>query len=136
MELTEDFIKLLTIAIGIVGVLAIFFIFIQYNILIGYSSAHRESLVLGDSLIINPCIVELDSSGYPIKGLLSKKLLDNYAEGCMKYNRGEIKIVLEDEPYEKIIKLGPNTGSSRTTYPIAIKMDLGDVKIGFLEVAI
>ena len=46
MELTEDFLKLLQIALIVVGVLAIYFSYISYNVIIDSRGAEREAIMI------------------------------------------------------------------------------------------
>ena len=58
--ITGEFVKLLQIAITIGGILAIFFIFIQYDIEYTYHEKEREAYRLADALLGSKCLTELD----------------------------------------------------------------------------
>ncbi|MBU3904564.1 MAG: hypothetical protein KJ906_00235 [Nanoarchaeota archaeon] len=153
MELTEDFLKLITIAIAIVGVLSIFFIFIQYNVIICYEDSHKTAVVLGDTLLSNGCLVETDVSGYPIKGLFLESKINSLKTGgegaCdIKSDAGTITIqLLENLDTENlwIYTIGPSLGRVVSTekcvakdatanYVVAIKMIDGEVKLANMKV--
>ena len=100
MELSEDFLKLLIISITIVGILSIFFIFIQYNIIIFYEDSHREAVVLGDTLLSHQCLTEIENN-YPVKSLFLESKIDDIISGegecIINYNKGTIVIELLDK---------------------------------------
>ena len=53
MELTEDFLKLLQIGFIVTGVLAIFFTYISYDVIVSANQAERNAISLGNSLLDN-----------------------------------------------------------------------------------
>lgn len=143
MELTEDFLKMLSIAISVVGILGIFFIFLQYNIVVEVDETHRAAVSLGDSLLANPCLTEIEiinGKEYPIKGLFSESKLDSYAD-CINYDRGDITIKYLDSSKTWDISLSTGTVSTesltaQTTYFISIKNVDGHVKMASMVVSL
>ena len=91
MELTEDFMKLIQIAIIIVGVLAIFFTFIQYNILVTEDKAEREAITFGNYLLKSGCLT-YDNT----KSLFYEEKLDTIDQSCFNYHHGAVTIELLD----------------------------------------
>ena len=61
-ELSEDFLKLLQMALLVVGVLSIFFIFISYNFTVSSNEADREAYVLGDALLSEKCLTYMSNN--------------------------------------------------------------------------
>ena len=149
MELTEDFLAMLIIAITIVGILGIFFIFIQYNIIICYDSEHREAIAFGDILLASSCLAEeeiINGKTYLKKGLFLEEKLNEDVEECINYNKGKIIITYLDGGTSWEYSF-PNTnvkktscsgeeGGGTTTYFVAIKDSDGIVKMASMEVEI
>jgi hypothetical protein len=106
-ELTEDFLKMIQIALVVVGVLSIFFIFIQYNIALQYSYARNEALMLGDYSLSSDCLAEASAeTGHIMKAVLSKSKIENYEDGCIKYPVGYLRITTLDKTFTKTIIIG------------------------------
>ena len=127
MEIAEDFIKMLTIAVAIVGILAIFFVFIQYNIIINYEDDYRKALVLGDALLASKCLAEVDENGYIIKGLFLESKLNDIVGNpeCIHYDKGKfsVKMIDESKVWEDISISQGLLGGGETTYVVSVKFD-------------
>lgn len=117
MELSEDFLKLLQIAIIVVGVLAIFFTYIQYNILVIEDKAGREAIVLGNYLLKSNCIAYENT-----KGLFSEEKLNNLDVACLDYDRGFITINLLDETRAWTFKISDPTLGGVADFYVSVKM--------------
>ncbi len=95
MELTEDFVKWMQIAIAVVGILTIFLLFVSYNIKILHSELERETYYLGDHLLGSKCLTLTDGSNV-IKSKFSESKLDTIEAdpSCINYPKGEVIIEL------------------------------------------
>jgi hypothetical protein len=133
MELTEDFVKLLTIAFTVAGVLSIFFIFISYDIVVQHSAAEREANIVGDALLSDKCLTELDPNGYAIKSLFLEEKLDNLQTSCIKYYK--IKFTIESATKSWEFEIG-TPGEISATFDVAIKTLSGEIKPGELIVMV
>jgi len=150
MELTEDFIKLMKIAILTVGVLSIFLIFISYNITVIHSEGKREAAILGDSVLSSKCICEI-KNGSPIKDLFLKSKLDNLIapscasypcviqQSCIIYPLGRIEISMLESTinwdWEIELKSPPSKGSD-VTFIVAVKDESGVVRPAKMVVSV
>lgn len=139
MELTEDFIKMLQIAFLVIGTLAIFLIFISYNISVYVDEARREAVILLESLLTDDCLV-VEENGKPVKALFSETKLTAAVSNpdCIGYDYGKIEIVVLDgsrQPW--VITLGPSDKKVETeSFSIAIDLDVDGIKPGKITVAL
>ena len=135
MELTEDFIKILQIIIAIIGALAIFLIFVNYNIIVNFNEAERNALLLGDALLGSKCLADIDLNGNAIKGLFLEEKLNSIAidKSCLssKYKFGKITVEA-DETWE--IELGEDKKTVKTTLAVAVKKTTGEVVMGEVKI--
>lgn len=140
MELTEDFIKIMKIAIVTIGVLSIFLIFVSYNITVTHSEGKREATVLGDSILSSRCIAVV-KNGAAVKSLFSKVKLDSLnatpcttypcvinSQGCIIYPNGKISIMMLDDTinWGWDLELGSANKGSNIDFTVAI-MDESNV---------
>ncbi|MDD5416910.1 MAG: hypothetical protein PHU12_02955 [Candidatus Aenigmarchaeota archaeon] len=136
-ELAEDFMKMIHISVIVIGILAIFFVFIQYNIILHYSYSKKEVLTFGDSLLASKCLaVETDLG--TLKAVFDEEKLnsDNLAE-CIKYNEGVIKIYKKQETEPNwTIELGSTDKGSDANFNIGIKQADGTIIPGEMVVSI
>jgi len=136
-ELTEDFLKIIQIVIAIIGVLAIFLIFIQYEITVSYSEAERQSTLFGDALMGSKCLADEDLNENIIKGLFLEDKLNSLSSdpACLKniYNNGKIEI---SSTKSWTIELGSTPNNVKSEFSIAIKLSNGEVVPGRMVVTV
>ena len=129
MELTEDFLKLLQIALVVVGVLAIFFSYINYNIIVEAREAEREALILGNSLLSSNCLTYSD-----IKSLFSEDKLINMQSdpSCLKkqYPYGAVKV--EQWQFE----IGSFNLGGEAKFNVAVRKTTGEIKPALMTVKV
>lgn len=135
MELTEDFFKLLQIALVVVGVLAIYFSYVSYNVIVETRSAEREALLIGNTLLSSDCLTYSDT-----KSLFSEdKLNDMQSDStCLKkqYVYGNISIELQDKSNNWQINLGSsNLGGENKIY-VAVRLNSGVVEPALMSVTV
>ena len=127
-ELTATFVKLVQIGLVIIGALAIFFTYINYEIMVYQSSAERESYVLGNSVLTSSCFTD------GIKGLLIQRKLENYDRTCFPYP-GKFKVT--STSFQAEIELVQKSSYSTTptaTFDALVKLDSGIIEPAKLEV--
>src|SRR3989344_3534348 len=126
-ELTEDFLKLLQIAIVIEGILAVFLIYIQYNITLQYNAAERKAILLGDSLLSNTCLTET-SDDKPVRGVFLESKLNSLVSDSSCFKQSDFRMIVELVDNSRIwnIYTGTPFGASATYY-VAVKSN-NDVK--------
>jgi len=133
MELTEDFLKLLQIALVVVGVLAIFFSYINYNVIVEARGAEREALILGNSLLSSNCLTYSDT-----KSLFSEDKLINmqYDPSCLKkqYPYGAVKIILDSSTW--IIDIGSFDLGGEAKFNVAVRKTTGEIKPALMIVKV
>jgi len=108
MELTEDFIKALQLALFVIGVLGIFFVFISYNITVEATNAEKEAFVLGDVLLSSQCLTVSNT-----KSLFSESKLEDMQidSSCIKYTYSKVNVTLLDGSKIWSFRLGSSTSS-------------------------
>jgi len=135
MELTEDFLKLLQIALVVVGVLAIFFSYINYNIIVEARGAEREALILGNSLLSSDCLTYSDT-----KSLFSEDKLINMQSdlSCLKkqYPYGAVKIELNDLTSKWQIDIGSFDLGGEAKFDVVVRMNSGIIKPALMVVKV
>jgi len=140
-ELSEDFLKLLQLAILVVGVLSIFFIFISYNFTVLSNEAQREAHVLGDALLSDVCLT-YTSDNKPVKALFTENKLDAAQSdpSCVKYPNGRIDILILDcggyPNCDWSINIGPHDIGEQAIFHVAVRLDSDDVKLARMTVFI
>ena len=131
MEIGEDFIKFMQIGLGVIGLLAIFIIFISYNVTLVHGKVERETYVLGDYLLASKCLAETDNSNV-IKSLFSEAKLINIDgkvnPSCISYSKGKVEINLTDSTDNWGFVLGPHDINENATFIVAVKMNDGNIK--------
>jgi hypothetical protein len=134
MELSEDFLKMIQIALMIVGLLVIFLIFISYNIEVIHSEAKRDTYVLGDYLLASKCLA-LEEDGNVLKGVFSEEKIEKSESNpsCIKYPYGSIKIELLDKSVEPWL-IGDSEIEGGTEFIVAIKMKNDEIKTAKMTV--
>ena len=80
-SISETLIKIISVAYVATVILSIFFAINQYHLIFLENRTDRETLIVGNT-ILSSCIAE-NSTGYLVKGLLSK----NYIEAYMTKDR-------------------------------------------------
>ncbi len=133
MDLTENLLKLIQIAIIVVGVLAIYFSYISYNITIDARSAERGALILGNSLLSNDCIT------YGTKSLFSEdKLNDMLSDAsCLEkqYPYGAFKVELLDFTEKWEISIGSTSLNREAKFNVAVEyVTTGEIKPALMTV--
>lgn len=135
MELTEDFLKLLQIALIVVGVLAIYFSYVTYNVTVDARTAERDSLEIGNSLLSSSCLTYLDTNG-----LFSEEKLDSIQSdsSCLErvYSNFSAEVDLQGSVTKWQFSVGTPGSSGTTTLSVAVKMSSGEVKPASLVVKV
>ncbi len=134
MELTEDFLKLMEIAIIVAGVLSIFFTYINYNIIVSNKGAEREAFVLGNALLSSDCLT-LNNT----KGLFSQEKIELMVRdsSCFKYPYGVVEISVVDgsiPPWE--FSLGGLKLGGEAEFLVLIKLNNNKNKIARMVVKV
>lgn len=125
-ELTATFVKLVQIGLVIVGALAIYFTYIQYQIFVYFNALERESYVLGDALLSSNCLTEE-------KGIFIQSKLDSFDINCLNYPKGKFKI--SSSSYLKEIEFQHQESYNiNTTFDAVIKLNTGQIEPAKLEV--
>ena len=138
-ELSEDFLKLLQLAILVVGVLAIFFIFISYNFTVVSNEAQREAYLLGDALLSDACLAHV-SDNKPVKALFTENKLDALEAdpSCINYPNGKVDILILDcgglPNCDWSIEIGPHGIDEQAIFHTAVRLNSGDVKLARMTV--
>jgi hypothetical protein len=136
MELSEDFLKMLQIAMLVVGLLIIFLIFISYNIEVFHDEKQRSAYVLGDYLLASDCIAWEDN-GNVVKGVLSEGKLDTVDPSCINYPYGSIEVELLED-----IGKGPwvigmeDAEGERAVFTVVVKLTNGEIKTAKMTVTL
>ena len=121
MELTEDFLKLLEITITVVGVLAIFFTYIQYNIIVSQDEAERQAIIFGNYLLKSSCLTD------GTKSLFLETKLDSATQDCFNYHQGKITIELLDETKSWTYQI-TNPLVGKAEFIVSVRMTGGSIK--------
>lgn len=133
-ELSETFIKFIQIAILILGTLAVFFTFIEYEIIVAQNSVEREVQVLGNALLSSSCLND------GVKGVFTQTKLDIMAisSACLKYSKGRMEVNVVSPPPELssgwVIEFGPYDIGEERSYDVIVRLNSGDVKAGSMKV--
>lgn len=135
MDLTENFLKLLQLALIVVGVLAIYFSFISYNITIQERSVERDVMILGNFLLSNDCLTYSDT-----KSLFDEdKLIDKTnTEDCLRqqYLFGLVDVELQDESEKWLIEITTPTTGKKEEFNVVVRMNSGESKSAIMVVKI
>lgn len=128
MEITEDFLKLLQIALIVVGVLAIYFSYMSYNITVDARKGERDAIILGNTLLSSDCLTYSDT-----QSLFSEDKLNNIQADstCLskQYPFGAVNVELQDLSKKWSIDLGPfDMGSDVTLAVAVINSTTGEIK--------
>ena len=119
-ELTATFVKLVQIGLVIVGALAIFFTYVEYEILVHYSSFDREVYLVGNSLLSSKCLTN------GMKGVLIQSKIENFDKNCFVYPG---KFIVKTEEYSKEIELKPKPSYSiNKTYDAVLLNNAGQIE--------
>jgi hypothetical protein len=125
-ELTATFVKLVQIGLVIVGALAIFFTFVEYEIFVHENSLERESYLLGNAVLSSNCFTN------GVKGVLVQSKLENFVISCFKYPG---KFTVTSTSYSKEIELIPKSSYSQSVvFNAVIELESGDIEPAQLEV--
>ena len=123
-ELTATFVKLVQIGLVIVGALAIFFTFVEYEIFVYDNSLERDSYLLGNAVL--SCFTNGE------KGVLVQSKLDNFAISCFSYPG---KFTVTSASYSKEIELIPKSSyGSGVVFNAVIELESGNIEPAQLEV--
>ena len=132
MDLTENFLKLIQIALVVVGVLAIYFSYINYNITVDARSAEREALILGNNLLSDDCIT------YGTKSLFSEDKLNNMllVASCLKkqYPYGAFKVELLDLTKKWEVGIGSTNLNGEAKFNVVVRTTTGEIKPALMMV--
>jgi len=131
-ELTQTFIKLVQIALVVVGALAIFFTYISYEITVYRNDANREVYILGNALMSSSCLTD------GIKGLLTQSKIDSMVadSSCFKYPIGKVTISSTFYTPAVTIDLGSADIEEEAEFDILIRLNSGQIEPGEMVVTI
>ncbi len=127
LELTDTFVKILSLSIAVVAIFIIFIAFNSYNANVYVNKLKREAMNIGEASLGAPCLVE-SNAGKPVKALFSQEKITKEKSGglkaisCLKYPK---KLMLEIESEKGSAQLGdPDIKeiSYGNDFPAAIKM--------------
>jgi hypothetical protein len=125
-ELTATFVKLVQIGLVIIGALAIFFTYIEYEIIVYQNNAQRESYVLGNAILSSDCFTD------GTKGLLIQNKLDMLNKDCFRYPG---KFSVTSDHYNAEIQLMPKaTYIGNATFDALIKLNTSVIEPAKVEV--
>ena len=116
-ELTSTFIKLVQIALMILGALAIFFTYVTYEITVYRNDVNREAYVLGNALLASPCL----NNG--IKGIILESKIAGL-DYCFDYPTGEIDIITQS--FSRTVVLGAEPllgGENKAEFDIIVILE-------------
>jgi hypothetical protein len=135
MELTEDFLKLIQIALIVVGALSIFFTYVTYNIIIRSNEAEREALVLGNALLSSDCLIYSDT-----RSLFSQDKLINMGSdpSCLKYPYGSVTVELVNAipPHYWSFKIKDPVLDGEADFSVAVRLNTGEIKQALMKVKV
>ncbi|MEM3609832.1 MAG: hypothetical protein QW076_02915 [Candidatus Anstonellales archaeon] len=134
MEITEDFLKLIQIAIIVVGVLAIFFEYVNYNVIVNKNEAAREALVLGNALLTSNCLTYSNTPS-----LFSEEKLNTMSSdsSCFKYAYGNVTVILlNDSKQWSFVINDTNILNGIEKFYVAVKLNTGEVKQAIMVVEV
>jgi len=136
MEITEDFLKILQLAVIILGVIGIFFTYIYYNVIVNSESKQREAVVLGDALLGSTCLTETYFNT-PMKGLFLESKLDSFSTSCVNFPDGQVNIKLLDGSKSWSFQFSSTlSGISTSPYYVAVKLSSGRIVPARLDVTV
>ena len=137
MELTETFLKLITIAIIVVGVLSLYFSFIGYNVTVEARSGERDAVILGNSLLSSKCLIYENTENVFSEEKLDDIVVDStcLTDRYPKYGSAQIKLQDDFTKTWKII-LGPADVGGEVKFYAAVRTHSGEVKPAFLVVTV
>jgi len=127
MDLTENFIKLLQIAIIVVGVLSIYFSYINYNITVEARKGERDAIVLGNFLLSSNCLTYGDTKSLFAEDRLIILQGDATCIGS-KYPFGGFIVELLDLSSKWQARMGPNDLGREAVFSVVVRMNSGEIK--------
>lgn len=127
-ELTATFVKLIQIGLVIVGALAIFFTYIQYEINVNQNSIERETYYLGNALLSSNCLTD------GTKGVLVKSKIENFDKTCFSYP-GKFRVTASDFDSGEIVLVSKSSYTQSLSFE-AVLLDDGKVEPAKLEVIV
>lgn len=131
-ELTETFIKFVQIALLIVGAMAIFFTYLEYEIYVHQNNAEKEALILGNSLISSSCLTN-GAKGVITESKITAMVADS---SCFNYPNGKIEIYTMDYSGFWEIELGAFDIGEESEFDVIIVMETNERKPGRLKVTL
>lgn len=126
-ELTATFVKLLQIGIVIIGALAIFFTYIQYEIDVYQSSIERDTYFLGNALLSSNCLTD------GTKGVLIQSKIENFDSSCFVYP-GKFKVTSASYSSPVIVLVPKTSYIQDVTFDAVIELGNGQIEPAKLEV--
>lgn len=123
MDLSEDLIKLIQIGILVVGTLALYFSYINYNISVETGEAQREAIIMGNSLLSSNCLGSTRSV-FDEDNLASAQSDPN----CLRksYSSGHIDVELADKSNKWSIEMGTGTTiQGQADFSVLVNTDSG-----------
>jgi len=132
-ELAEDLMTLVQIALLLVGVLAIFFTYVNYRVIVNSHEKEREAMILGNYLLSSDCLTYLNiTSLFSEDNLISMK----NDPSCLKYPSFFVSVeILNSNPqqiWEFSKDISTFEGSSEIN--VAVRLNTGEVKQALMAV--
>lgn len=135
MELSEDFVKLLQIVVSIIGILALFLIFVQYQVTVIDDDLQKRATLLGDALLGSTCLTDIDLNGNAIKSLFLESKLNGLSsdKNCLTkiYDEGSVRITAGQTAWSFLLG---TYSIGEADFAVAIKLQTGEVVSGTMKV--
>jgi len=134
-EFTQTFIKLIQIALVMIGALSIYFTYVSYEITVHSNDANREAYILGNALMSSSCLTD-GTKGLLIESKINS-LTPNDPAKCINYPNGNIEI--KWGATTKPIDIGSATAGKSAEFDILIKLDVtggGAIEEGKMTVSV
>ena len=133
MDLTENFLKLLQIAVIVVGVLALYFTYIGYNVKVEARTGERSAVVLGNFLLSSNCLTYGDTTSLFSEDKINNMMVDS---SCIKnsYPYGSVNINIIKSTKKWTFNLGTANVGGEAEFDVAVKMSSGEVNLAQMVV--
>lgn len=138
-QLSETFIKIVTLAYLVIALFGMFFGINEYFLQIDIGKNYKQAIIVGDSIIGSKCLA-VKEGDYYVKGLIDKSLISN-SVNCFAFSK-PIYLVVTSEGIKETV--GDQTLSADlesygedkpfVRIPIAVKLNENNIKPGVIDV--